>query len=125
MLAHLDNLHRYMVSAFLSVSLIGIAMLSAREQMHAVDCLAYTPTKKCELSKYEVRVHRVVDCVEKTCGRTIAVAEGACVIEMNHGTWSTYYMPEAKFFRLGAAEPEYMDGGIELPAAQSQVCQVR
>lgn len=81
-------------------------------------CKPYEPQPECVLSKYEVRIHDITQ-KEK---HVIAMAEGACVFTIGEGRSKRIVMTDAEFHSLGRSE--YMDR-VELPAAQSQVCEVR
>jgi hypothetical protein len=81
-------------------------------------CKPYEPQPECVLSKYEVRIFDITT-PEK---HMIAMAEGACVFTVGEGRAKRIVMTDAEFHSL--ARSEYMDR-VELPAAQSLVCEVK
>lgn len=82
-------------------------------------CQPYTPQEECKLGRYEIRVHDIT----QRGAPTIGVAEGDCVYSVGSGKNKRYAMREATF--TAANRTDYFERGVEIPAAQSTVCEVK
>lgn len=82
-------------------------------------CQPYTPQEECKLGKYEIRIYAI----DVKGSPIMGIAEGACVYSIGTGKTKRYAMREATF--TAANRTEYFDRGVEIPAVQATVCEIR
>lgn len=118
----LDATQTRFFDSFFALFALGLIMLWVKDILHIDKCRPYSPTGQCQLGKYEIRIHNIIDCKIKQCGETIAVAEGPCVKLIDYGTWKVYQMPEAKWHSRN--HEDYFESGFEVSVEQSYVCRI-
>lgn len=114
-----DNFQRGTFFLFAGIFTSGLCSLVAVESMHVDKCVKIIPGRVCKLSAYELRIHDITE----PGSPIIGVAEGSCVYVIGEGKFKRYAMAEAMF--TAANRTDYMSHGIEVPASQSVVCEIK
>lgn len=114
-----DNFQRATFFVFVGIFSSGMISLFASEAMHVDKCVRIIPKATCKLSQYEIRIHNITE----KGSPIIAIAQGDCVYSIGDGEYKRYAMREGTFTAKGFTD--YFDRGIEIPAAQSIVCEIK